>query len=121
MPTNLHSFSMKILRRNAFVLIALAGTVPIMSLPVFAGYSINGKHRCEQGGAMYISGYKGMVSTPIVVFRGTTYTMRPYTPPGATFITFVADNQSGIELGVGKRLSLTNGNGSICSSRDYQF
>ena len=113
---------MKSLSRNALFLIALAGSVPMLSLPVFAGYSdsVNGKHRCEQGGTMHISGYKGMVSSPTVVFRGTTYSMRPYTPPGSTFITFVADNQSGIELGVGKRLSLTNGNGSICSSRDYQ-
>jgi len=88
-------------------------------LPALAGYSVNGVHRCKQGGTMQISGWKGRVSAPTVVFRGVKYTMRPFTPPGATYDTFVADNQSGIELGVGKWLSLTNAKGSICSSKDW--
>ncbi len=82
-------------------------------------YSENGTHRCKQGGSMYISGHNGRYSTPTVTFKGVKYTMRPYTPPGASYDTFVADNQSGIELGVGKWLSLTNGNGSICTSKDW--
>jgi hypothetical protein len=87
--------------------------------PALAGYSVNGTHRCEQGGTMRISGYNGRVSAPTVYFRGVTYTMRPYTPPGATYESFVADNQSGIELGVGKWLSITNDNGSVCTSKDW--
>jgi len=87
--------------------------------PALAGYSVNGVHRCKQGGTMKISGWKGRVSAPTVVFRGVKYTLRPCTPPGATYDTFVADNQSGIELGVGKWLSLTNSQGSICTSKDW--
>lgn len=88
-------------------------------LPALAGYSVNGVHRCKQGGTMQISRWKGRVSAPTVVFRGVKYTMRPFTPPGATYDSFVADNQSGIALGVGKWLSLTNGKGSICTSKDW--
>ena len=89
------------------------------ALPALASYSVNGVHRCKEGGTMQISGWKGRVSSPTVVFKSVKYTMRPYTPPGASYDTFVADNQSGIELGVGKWLSLTNGRGSICTSKDW--
>lgn len=65
--------------------------------------SINGKHRCEQGGSMTISGYNGMVSAPIVTFKGKTYHLIPYTHPMATYLTFVDVNGGGVSLGVDRR------------------
>lgn len=93
--------------------------MPISTSPAYAEYSVNGTHRCKQGGTMRITGWKGRVSAPTVIFKGVRYTMRPYTPPGAMYDTFIAENQSGLELGVGKWLSLTNGSGSICTSKDW--
>ena len=107
------------LRLGSALFVSCIAALLSVGLPALAGYSVNGVHRCTQGGAMKISGWKGRVSAPTVVFKGIKYAMRPYTPPGATYDTFVADNQSGIEPGVGKWLSLTNGKGNICTSKDW--
>jgi len=110
--------ALRLVLTGALFVSSIPTLFPVVA-PVLAGYSVNGVHRCKEGGKMQISGWKGRVSSPTVVFKGFKYTMRPYTPPGATYDTFVADNQSGIELGVGKWLSLTNGRGSICTSKDW--
>jgi hypothetical protein len=96
------------------VLMKLVTTLTFVILPntASAGPSVNGTHRCEEGGTMKITGYNGLISAPLVVFKGKSYPMRPYTPVGATYLTFVDNKHSGTELGVGRGVFLVVMNGS---------
>ena len=71
-----------------------------------ANRPVNGVQKCEQGGIMKIVGFNGLVSAPKVTFKGVTYSMRPYTPVGANYLTFVDNGHTGSSLGVGSKVFL---------------
>ena len=63
--------------------------------------TVNGEHNCRLGGTMLIENFKGIQSSPTVIYRGERYSMSPYTHPTQNFLNFVDSNLSGAELSIG--------------------
>jgi hypothetical protein len=87
-------------------------TITIPSAPALAR-QINGDHRCTNGEIMNISGFKGTLSRPSVMFKGARYEMWPYTYPSQNFAMFVDYDLSGTELVIGSAISLNVRRGGL--------